>query len=288
MEIRNVSMINLSGTVKEEDIVKIKKDINFMKNKFPGMNFCLLEHTLSNSDPKFLSDSLNRVIKDDNVDLIIVVKGGLRSIELINNINVNIKLRNKKAIVGNSDFCHIAPYLNEINNLDVFVGFSLKSFSKLDNDSIKRFDDVILKRKSLILREEEIEIYKEGDFHGKIIPENDIALLNVIASNPKLIDLKDKILALEDHSENDHRMIKYWLYQYQIRGIFKKIKGLILGDFPLIEKEGEELLKEEIINMLKEYTFPILRIQAFGEGKKKSPFRFYGMSEYNRKDFKIN
>lgn len=288
MEIKNVYIINLSGKIKKEDLVKIKKDIDFIKNKFPQLNFHLLEHTFSNSDPNFLADALNKAIKDDKVDLIMVVKGGVRSIELINYININVELKNKKAILGNSDFCHIAPYLDKINNLEVFVGLNLKSFSKLDKDSVKRFEDIILKRKSLNIGKDEIEIYKGGSFYGKIIPENDIALLNITASNPKLINFKNKILVLENHSEKDYRMIKYWLYQYTIRGIFKKIKGLILGDFPLIEKGEEELLKEDIVNMFKEYTFPILRIRAFGEGEKKSPFRFHGVSEYNRKNFKIN
>ncbi len=288
MKVKNMVVVNLSGKIKKEDLTKIERDISFIQNKYSYIKISSIKNTFSNSDSKFLAKALNKAITDDGIDLIMVAKGGVRSIELINYLNMNIKLNNKKIIIGNSDFCHLAPYLNNISNLEVFVGLNLKSFSKLDEKSIEKFDYTILKRKPLNIKAEEIKIYKKGRFSGELIPGNDIALLNIIAANPKLISFKNKILALENHTEKDYRMIKYWLYQFKIRGIFKKINGLILGDFPLIEEEKETTLKNEIMDICKEYNFPILKIQSFGEGNKKSPFKFEGISEYNGKDLKIS
>lgn len=287
MEVKNISVINLSGKIKEEDLAKIEGDISFIQKKFRSVKVSSIKDTFSNPNPKFLAKALNKAIIDDRIDLIIVAKGGVRSIELIYYLDTNIKLNNKKIIIGNSDFCHLAPYLNNITNLEVFVGLNLKSFSKLDEESIEKFDHAVLKRKPLNIRMKEIEVYKKGKFSGKIIPGNDIALLNIFAANPKLINFDNKILALENHTEKDYRMIKYWLYQFKIRGILKKIGGLILGDFSLIEEE-KEALKNEILDLCKEYNFPILKILSFGEGHKKSPFKFEGISEYNGKDLKIN
>lgn len=287
MEVKNISVINLSGKIKEKDLIKIKKDINFIKNKFPSVKFSLIENTFSNPDPKFLAGTLNKIMKDDKIDLVMIAKGGVRSIELIDYLDINVELKSRKIILGNSDFCHLAPYLNKIANLEVFVGLNLKSFSKLDKESIEKFESVVLKRKSLHIKKRDIEIYKNGNLRGKVIPGNDVILLNIVAADTKLIDFKNKILALENHTEEDYRMIWYWLYQYKIRGVFKKINGLILGSFPLIEKGKEGLLKKEILHICKEYKFPILKIQSFGEGPKKSPFKFFGFSEYKGKDFKI-
>jgi len=287
MKAKNIVIINLSGKIKKEDLTKIERDMSFIQNKYHHVKISLIKNTLSTIDPKFLAKSLNKAIADDGIDLIMVAKGGVRSIELINYLNINIKLNNKKIILGNSDFCHLAPYLNNISNLEVFVGLNLKSFSKLDEKSIERFD-TILKREPLNIKAEEINVYKKGQFSGKLIPGNDIALLNIIATNPELINFENKILALENHTEKDYRMIKYWLYQFKIRGIFKKINGLILGGFPLIEEEKETTLKNEILYKHKEYNFPILKIRSFGEGNKKSPFKFEGISEYDGKDLKIN
>ncbi|MBI2628458.1 LD-carboxypeptidase [Candidatus Pacearchaeota archaeon] len=285
MEIKNISIINLSGKIKEKDLIQIEHDISFIKNKFPYIKFSLIKETFSNPDPKFLAKSLIKAILDNKTDLIIIAKGGVRSIELIDHININIKLNNKKIILGSSDFCHLAPFLNNIKGLDVFIGLNLKSFSKLNKESIEKFEDTILKGKPLDINREEIEIYKKGVFSGKIIPGNDVVLLNILAIKPKLINFENKILALENHTEKDPRMIKYWLCQYKFRGILKKIKGLILGDFPLI-KEG--FLKNEILDICSEYNFPILKIKSFGEGNKKSPFKFEGFSEYKGKDLIIS
>ena len=287
MKVKNITVINLSGKIKKEDLSKIEKDISFIQNKYGYVKISSIRNTFSNPDPKFLAETLNKAIADDGIDLIMVAKGGVRSIELIKYLNINIKLNNKKRIIGNSDFCHLAPYLNSIPNLEVFVGLNLKSFSKLDEKSIKKFDYAVLNGKLLNISAEEVEIYKKGRFSGEIIPGNDMALLNIIAANPKLINFEHKILALENHTEKDYRMIKYWIYQFKIRGIFKKINGLILGDFPLVEEE-KETLKNEILDICKEYNFPILKIQSFGEGNKKSPFKFKGISEYNGKDLKIS
>jgi len=80
-------------------------------------------------------------------------------------------------------------------------------------------------------------------------------------------DFDGKILFLESLGGDVPKMTTY-LTQYKQMGIFKKVKGIILGSYTEMEREKYSPSIEEIIKeILNNPNMPVLKTNEIGHGK---------------------
>lgn len=105
----------------------------------------------------------------------------------------------------------------------------------------------------------------EGETEGQLIGGN-LSLIYSLMGTKFGFDFKDKILFIEEIGENFYALDRM-LMNMELAGIFRKIKGLIVGgmtnmenekDNPKYEKSHDDFAYEIIKNRIKKYHFPTL------------------------------
>lgn len=276
-----VAVINLSGRLDAERREKLEDDIAFFRKQYSTITLRSIDETYNTDNPVLHARSLRETLHGPE-GVIIAAKGGVRMVELRSHLQ-GITVDGQKSIVGNSDFCHIAPLLSDVDGISAYIGPCMKSFSCLSSQSQEQFERVVLRGEPLIVPPAEIIVWRPGKLHGKLVAGNDIALLNVFAMQP--LALKGCVLALENHTEGDPRLLRYWLQQYKLRGLLDGIAGLIIGATPLIEDEAN--VKEAVMEVCRGFSFPVLKVNVFSTGTHCYPFRFSGHVMLNEQGLRI-
>ena len=101
---------------------------------------------------------------------------------------------------------------------------------------------------------------------GVVVGGNLRCLLK-LAGTEYMPDFTDKIISLESLGGDVPKMATY-LTQYKQLGVFKKVKGIILGSYTEMEREKysptiEEITKEVVSNP----NMPIIKTTEIGHGK---------------------
>ena len=112
---------------------------------------------------------------------------------------------------------------------------------------------------------------KEGIIDGELVGGN-LALIYALLGTKYSIDFKDKILFIEDIGENFYALDRM-IMSLELAGVFKKIKGLIVGGMTNMGDEKENKQYEEsfdefafklISDRISKYDFPT--VFAFPNG----------------------
>jgi len=114
------------------------------------------------------------------------------------------------------------------------------------------------------------ETWKEGEASGQLFGGNISTLASLIGTKyfPQINDLKESILFWEIDNVPSYRIEKA-LYQFKYAGILDIISGMLVGKLPDIKRTAWEGLseptpKEIVLEILKDYKFPIIGEMDFG------------------------
>jgi muramoyltetrapeptide carboxypeptidase LdcA involved in peptidoglycan recycling len=110
--------------------------------------------------------------------------------------------------------------------------------------------------------DDESQVILNGDAiaTGKLIGGN----LSLITLNADYLDFQDKILFIEELSyESEPERVSSYLYKLKQLGIFKKIKGLWIGNY-----ESNISLEKIVMDTIGEMNvkYPIIKSNNFGHG----------------------
>ena len=106
---------------------------------------------------------------------------------------------------------------------------------------------------------------KSGIAEGELIGGN-LALIYALLGTKYSFDFKDKILFIEDIGEKFYALDRM-IMSLELAGVFRKIKGLIVGGMTLMEDEKENMNYEEsfdefsyklIAERISKYDFPVI------------------------------
>jgi len=230
-----------------------------------GLNYKLARHifdkegTFAGTDKERAAD-FQKAIDNPNVKAIWCTRGGYGAVRMVDKIDFTALQKNPKWIIGYSD---VTAIHNEIHNNGVQsihgvmpVNFKIASEKKLK--AINSFKNTLFGIKNKY--EIESSTYnKEGITQGVLVGGN-LTLLHTMLGSKTSIKTENKILFIEDVGEKKYH-IDRMLYSLKRAGYFEKCNGLIVGGFTEI-KESEPVfaknVEEIIVNILKEYDFPIL------------------------------
>ena len=236
MKIKTIALTAPSGNIRDfEDLnnkIKILEK-NFKVKKFYNENVSF--GYLSDSDENRVK-YLESAFLDNEVDLVLSVRGGFGAIRIVDKINYN-KLKNcNKIYCGSSDATILLMALSKKTNVKCYHSLMITNgfVENLENNI-----DIIENNRFNI----KLEPIKKGKCRGKLWGGNLSSIVSVLSGEKYLPD-DDIILFLEDLNEPLYKVDKMFYEIYRCEKLKEKIKGIIFGDFYLDSDEINPLLEE--------------------------------------------
>jgi len=260
-----IAVVSPAGAV---DFPQISTTIDLIKSKGyevelspNSLGFYNMGYTYSGTEEERLSD-LNWALNNDEISAIWATRGGYGCQHLLNSLELSQFKQNPKWYIGYSDNTVIQSFLLK-NNFASIHGQTLKTSSF--GVSPESFENIFQILKG-ILPEYQITTHhlnKKGNAQGKLIGGN-LAMIYALLGSPYSFDFKDKILFIEDIGEEFYTLDRM-LMGLELAGIFKQIKGIIIGGMnnmgnennPHFEENFDPLAYEIIAHRLKIHPIPI-------------------------------
>lgn len=181
---------------------------------------------------------INRMFADPEVKAVICVRGGDGVARDMEYVDLDTVRRNPKIFVGYSD---VTPWHLLFTKECGFVTFHGPMVSSNIADGMtpaeeKSFYDCINGDGEYVYRNPEgfkIRTLKEGRAEGELIGGN-LSLISASMGTPYEMDAEGKIIFIEEVNERIDRLEK-WSYQMRNAGLFKKCRGVLLGQFTNID-----------------------------------------------------
>lgn len=212
------------------------------------------------------TDDLNWALNDKDVSAVWTSRGGYGCQQLVQHIDLTHFKKDPKWLIGYSDVTVLQSFLYKKGFASIH-GQSLKTSSfGVSGEGYQSIFDV-LKGKRLNYQVDSNPNNTTGESSGTLVGGN-LALIYALLGTPYTFDFKDKILFIEEIGENFYALDRM-LMSLELAGVFKKIKGLIVGGMTNMGKEGENKSYEEsfdpfayklIAKRVSQYDFP----EAFG------------------------
>ncbi len=229
--------------------VKVGKTVGNQYNNFSG------------TDAERIAD-LQEMLDDENIKAILCGRGGYGTGRIIDALNFDKYCQHPKWIIGFSDITvlHAHVFTNyNIAGIHAPMAAAFKENGYL-NDYVGSLHESLLGKKAHYVVPSN-PLNRLGYAEGVLIGGN-LSMVAHLIGTPSGYDARNKILFLEDIGEYLYN-IDRMMYQLKRSGIFKDLKGLIVGGFTDGKDTNTPFGKtaEEIIqDIVEEYSFPV----AFG------------------------
>jgi len=223
------------------------------------------ENYLAGTDTRRLAE-LMRYIEDPDIKAIMAVRGGYGSMRLFSELNFRKIAQNPKIWMGFSDISALNAAIYCKTGLITIHGPQLVSLPDASNEVRTHWLNLVCdKTKTGEIFSGKSETLVEGFAEGRIITIN-LAMLCSLLATPYLPDLTGHILAIEDVGEWPYRLDRM-LTQLELAGIFKKINGLVLGQFTFPEnapQNSPQQLRQRIEELASKHQLPTIANCPFG------------------------
>ncbi|MFN1218323.1 LD-carboxypeptidase [Chryseobacterium kwangjuense] len=260
-----IAIISPAGAV---DVAQLEKGIEMIKNR--GFEPVLGEHlytrysngyNYAGTEEERLQD-INWALNDNEISAVWASRGGYGCQYLVQHLKLKNFTQNPKWYIGYSDNTVIQSYLLKKGFASIH-GQTIKtsSFGVTEESYDLIFD--VLKGKALKYALKSHVLNKKGNIEGELVGGN-LALIYALLGTSYSFDFKDKILFIEDIGENFYALDRM-IMSLELAGVFKKIKGLIIGGMTNMGDEKENKSFEEsfdefayklISDHISKYRFP--------------------------------
>lgn len=288
-----IAVISPAGAV---DVPQLEKGIEMIKNR--GFEPVLGEHlytryskgySYAGTEDERLQD-INWALNDKEISAVWASRGGYGCQHLVQHLKLKNFTENPKWYIGYSDNTVIQSYLLKKGFASIH-GQTIKtsSFGVTDESYDMIFD--ILKGKAPKYALKSHELNKKGNMDGELVGGN-LALIYALLGTSYSFDFKDKILFIEDIGENFYALDRM-IMSLELAGVFKKIKGLIIGGMTNMGDEKENKSFEEsfdefayklISDRISKYRFPTVFGFPNGHIKDNRPLIIGGTVKVQVKD----
>ncbi len=268
-----IAIISPAGAVEETQLLDT---LSLIKSK--GYEPVLGKYTFgkfengypySGTEKERLHD-LNWALNDDDIAAVWATRGGYGCQHLVKGLKLSKFKKKPKWYIGYSDNTVIQSYLMKKGFASIHgqtiktagFGVSEESYEGIFN---------ILEGKKLKYEIDAHPFNKKGKAEGQLVGGN-LALVYALLGTPYSFDFKDNILFIEDIGENFYALDRM-LMSLDLAGVFKKIKGLVIGGMTLMGNEKEnktyetsfdEVAYDIIRQRIAAYDFPV--VYAFPNG----------------------
>ncbi|WP_143883039.1 S66 peptidase family protein [Chryseobacterium binzhouense] len=208
---------------------------------------------------------LNWALNDSEISAIWASRGGYGCQHLLEGLNLKEFAKNPKWYIGYSDNTAIQSYLLKKGFVSI-NGQTIKtsSFGVTTESYDLIFDILKGKRPEYSLKSHQLN--KLGNnIEGELIGGN-LALVYALLGTKYSFDFNDKILFIEEIGEKFYALDRMMM-SLELAGVFKKIKGLIIGgmtnmgdkkDNSQYEESFDEFAFKLISDRISKYHFPVV------------------------------
>lgn len=262
-----IAIISPAGSVEP---TQLEKGIEMIKSK--GFEPVLGEnlytkfsngYNYAGTEEQRLKD-MNWALNDSEISAVWASRGGYGCQHLVEGLNLKEFTKTPKWYIGYSDNTVIQSFLLKKGFASIH-GQTIKtsSFGVTEESYDLIFD--ILKGKKPKYSLESNQFNKKGNIEGELIGGN-LALIYALLGTKYSFDFKDKILFIEDIGENFYALDRM-IMSLELAGVFKKIKGLIVGGMTNMGDEKDNKQYEEsfdkfanrlIADRISKYNFPVV------------------------------
>ena len=220
-------------------------------------------YNYAGTEKERISD-MNWALNDPEISAVWASRGGYGCQHLMGHLKLSDFRKNPKWYIGYSDNTVIQSYLLK-NNFASIHAQTIKTsgFGVTPEGYDLTFD--ILKGKFPKYSIQNNSFNKSGTADGELVGGN-LALIYALLGTKYSFDFKDKILFIEDIGEKFYALDRM-IMSLELAGVFRKIKGLIVGGMTLMEDEKENMNYEEsfdefsyqlIAERISKYDFPVI------------------------------
>ena len=220
-------------------------------------------YNYAGTEKERISD-MNWALNDPEISAVWASRGGYGCQHLLGHLKLSDFRKNPKWYIGYSDNTVIQSYLLK-NNFASIHAQTIKTsgFGVTPEGYDLTFD--ILKGKFPKYSIQNNSFNKSGIAEGELVGGN-LALIYALLGTKYSFDFKDKILFIEDIGEKFYALDRM-IMSLELAGVFRKIKGLIVGGMTLMEDEKENMNYEEsfdefsyklIAERISKYDFPVI------------------------------
>lgn len=207
------------------------------------------------------ANALMNFYMDDEISAIFDISGGDIANEILTYLDFDIISRSDKLFWGYSDLTTV------INAIYTKTGHSSILYQvknlvwNYSEELIKDFGDMIFYGKSGLtsFRYE----FLQGDSMKGVLVGGNIRCLLKLAGTEFFPDMTDKVLLLESLGGSVPQITTY-VSQINQMGIFKKIKGIILGTFTTLEQDKDSIYIKELVREFVGSDIPIAKTKEIG------------------------
>ena len=262
-----IALISPAGSV---DPSQLEKGINLIISK--GYEPVLGKHlytkfshgyNYAGTEKERISD-MNWALNDDNISAIWASRGGYGCQHLLKHLRLSKFKKNPKWYIGYSDNTVVQSFLLKNNFASIHAQTIKTSSFGVTEESYDLIFDV-LNGKSPKYSIEEKNFNKPGNAEGELVGGN-LALIYALLGTSYSFNFQDKILFIEDIGEKYYALDRM-LISLELAGVFRKIKGLIIGGMTNMGDEKENKNYEEsfdefsyqiISDRIAKYDFPTI------------------------------
>jgi muramoyltetrapeptide carboxypeptidase len=229
---------------------------------------------LAGSDSRRIYD-LHEMFRDKTVKAIWAIRGGYGCTRIIDKLDYELIRKNPKILIGYSDITALLNAIYQKTGLICFHGpvgatpFTPYNVENLQNVLMNPVASLSIKNAAVNLEKTEQGyapvIINGGKANGKLIGGN-LCLLAAMAGTPFQVDLKNKLVFMEDVGEKPYR-IDRMLTQLLHSSNLAQAKGIILGVFEDCQPKDEQYslsLIDTLKDRLGNLNIPVLYGFSFG------------------------
>ncbi len=288
-----IAIVSPAGAVEDS---QLEKGIEMIRNE--GYEPVLGEHlyssfskgyTYAGTEQERIKD-VNWALNDNEIAAVWASRGGYGCQHLLERIDIKDFSKNPKWYIGYSDNTVIQSYLVKKGFASIH-GQTVKtsSFGVTEESYQLIFD--ILEGKIPDYSLEPHHFNKKGSCEGQLVGGN-LALVYALLGTDYSFKFKNRILFIEDIGENFYALDRMMM-SLELAGVFKKIKGLIIGGMTNMATEKENASYNEsfddfayqlISDRISKYDFPTVFGFPNGHIKDNRPLIIGGNIKLEVKD----
>ena len=248
-----------------QDAKKIMENLGF-KVRFATNLFANSNKYSASAREK--AQDINEMFEDKNVKMIWCAKGGENSNSTFEYLDFDLIKQNPKIICGYSDITSLTNIITQKTGLITYSSTNFKTIATDETDySLKQVINRFVGGNLRLGEETDYKIIQKGNVEGQLIGGN-LSLTRALVAGKYNIDFTDKILFLEELGfETCPALANNYLYYMKQNDVFKKIKGIWLGNYTHESKITLEQILLDVIG--NEFDGPIIKSDNFGHIEKK-------------------
>jgi muramoyltetrapeptide carboxypeptidase len=228
----------ISPASSPDEFLRIEKGVKYLEGlgyrvKI-GNNVGKNHGYLAGTDEERVND-IHEMFKDKSVKAIFCLRGGYGAFRLLDKIDYRLIKNNPKIFVGYSEITSLQMAFLEKAGLMTFAGpmVAVDFYDEVSPYTSELFWATITSDKKLgkikYPENQKLPYLRKGSASGRIIGGN-LAVFAALLGTNYFPNLTGKILMVEDIGELPYRVDRM-LNQLRLAGVFKKVKGIILGRF---------------------------------------------------------